>query len=135
MAITDIFKKENNNDATVPAKKDKKSAPVKTEIETKVSRKVSGQAARVLIHAHVTEKASSSAEKNNQYIFRVAKFANKQEVARAIESYYQVDVVGVNTINIPGKRKRRGRGITIEPGYRKAIVKIKKGQSIEVLPQ
>jgi large subunit ribosomal protein L23 len=133
MAITDIFKKDDNKEGK--AAKSEKKAAAKTDSAIKAARKVSAQAARILEHAHVTEKASNSAEKHNQYVFKVVRFATKPEIARAIESYYQVDVLGVNTVNVPGKRKRRGKGIAVEPGYRKAVVTIKKGQTIEVLPQ
>lgn len=137
MALTDIFKKEDNKEtnakAGAAAKKEKKTPAAKTGA-VKGTRKISGEAARILKHAHVTEKASMLAE-INQYVFDVIASANKKEVTRAIENYYGVEVTGVNMINVPGKRRRRGRGIAIEPGYRKAIVKIKKGQSIEILPQ
>jgi large subunit ribosomal protein L23 len=136
MAITDIFKKEEKREVKGAVQKtDKRVGTAKTGGEAKAVRKISGQTSRILEHAHVTEKASNSAEKYNQYVFKVAKVANKIEIARAVESYYQVDVVAVNTVNVPAKRKRRGRGIAVEPGYRKAVVTIKKGQSIEILPQ
>jgi Ribosomal protein L23 len=48
-----------------------------------------------------------------------------------VEDYYGVDVVSVNVINIPGHNRRNRRGIYFESGYRKAAVKIKKGQTIE----
>jgi large subunit ribosomal protein L23 len=135
MAITDIFKKDDKKEAKDAAQKPEKKIADKAGAEVKTVRKFSGRAGLILEHAHVTEKASDSAQKYNQYVFKVAKFANKKEIARAIEGYYQVEVAGVNTVNVPGKRKRRGRGITVEPGYRKAVVTIKKGQSIEILPQ
>jgi large subunit ribosomal protein L23 len=65
----------------------------------------------------------------------VAKNANKDQIARAVEDYYRVNVIGVNVINIPSKRRRTRKGFAVKPGYRKAIVKIKRGQSIEVLPK
>lgn len=139
MAITDIFKKEEKKllgvkkNATVA--NDKKLAVPVADAQAKSSRKISGQAARILIHAHVTEKASDSAEIQNRYVFKVAKFANKIEIARAIEGYYGVKVVSVNTVNMPEKSKRRGKGIAVQPSYRKAIVKIKKGQTIEIMPK
>ena len=61
--------------------------------------------------------------------------ANKNEVRKAVESYYNVDVVGVNIAKIPGKRHRRAKGISQDPDLRKAIVTIKKGQKIELLPR
>ena len=132
MAITDIFKKEEKKggEAQKPAKPARSAAGA----EAKKPRKAS-LAARALLHAHVTEKSAAAAEKENRYVFLVARTANKNEVVAAIENYYRVDVVGANMINIPGKRKRRGRGIVVEPGYRKAVVKIKKGQTIEVMPK
>jgi len=133
MALTDIFKKEGDANKAVPEKKERKTAVSKSE-ETKTGRKMSGAEGSVLLRAHVTEKASNLAE-TNQYVFLVSKEANKKGITRAIESFYGVDVVGVNVVNVPGKRRRRGRGIAIEPGYRKAIVNIKKGQSIEVMPK
>lgn len=135
MAITDIFKKEDGKQtkAEKSTKESKtkvltgKSVPAKTVVK-------SGKEGLALEHAHITEKASKLAE-INQYVFRVSDKANKQEISRAIESYYGVDVVGVNVTNMPGKRHRRGRGFAVRPGYRKAIVSIKKGQSIEILPK
>ena len=135
MAITDIFKKEDGKKAkprkqveeTKVAAVGKKSAAVKPASKT-------GREALVLEHAHITEKASNLAE-INQYVFKVAVNANKQEISRAVESYYGVSVIGVNVVNVPGRRRRRARGIFMEPGYRKAIVTVKKGQSIEVLPK
>lgn len=132
MAITDIFKKDQASAAKsdFAAKKDKKSA----DKEPKKSNKISSLMAKTIIHAHVTEKASRLSEKS-QYVFRIAPKANKKEVARAIEKHYGVSVVAVAVINLPGKRRRRGRGIAVEPGCRKAVVTLKKGQTIEVLPQ
>ncbi len=138
MAIGDIFKKDGKKEAikkaaTKPVKKT--AAAVETaKAETKKSAKKSGMAVRVLKHAQITEKASKLAE-GNQYIFQVDKGANKKEIARAVENYYKVEVTGVNVVNIPAKRRRMGKGIAFRPGLRKAIVKIKTGQKIEILPR
>ena len=59
----------------------------------------------------------------------------QKEIARAVEGYYGVDVVGVNVLNIAGKRRRRAKGIAVGVDYRKAIVTVKKGQSIEIMPK
>lgn len=131
MAIN-IFKKETDKQVKPARRNDKKPAAPKAVV--KPERKLSVLAARTLQYPHVTEKAANLA-KNSQYVFKVAKSANKIEIARAIEDYYRVNVVDVRTVNIPAKRKRRGRGIAVIPGYRKAFVKIKKGQTIEAMPQ
>jgi len=92
------------------------------------------QGYQVLKSVHITEKATELAEKN-QYIFKVFENANKQEIKKVVESIYSVDVVSVRTINIHRKRKRLGKSIGWKQGYKKAIVKIKKGQEIEILPR
>jgi len=92
------------------------------------------QGYRILKSVHITEKATELAEKN-QYIFKVFENANKQEIKKVVESVYHVDVISVNIINIHRKRKRLGKSIGWKQGYKKAIVKIKKGQEIEILPR
>ncbi|PIR91313.1 50S ribosomal protein L23 [bacterium (Candidatus Gribaldobacteria) CG_4_9_14_3_um_filter_36_15] len=87
---------------------------------------------RILKTPHITEKATDSME-NNQYTFKVYKNSNKQEVKKAIESVYGVDVVSVKMINIPRKRKRLGKISGWKKGGKKAIVRIKKGQKIEIV--
>jgi len=67
-------------------------------------------------------------------------FTNKQtklklEIKKAIEGLYGVDVLSVKVINIPKRRRRLGRITGWRKGYKKAIVKIKKGQKIEIIPR
>lgn len=88
----------------------------------------------VVERPHVTEKATRLAEVN-QYSFRVSPRANKIEVKKAIEDIYGVDVTSVRMIHIPPKKRRRGRIEGWRKGYKKAIVRIKEGQKIEVLPR
>jgi len=96
--------------------------------------KVIGEAYRILKTPQVTEKATDLVKKN-QYVFKVYSRANKNEVKKAIESVYGVDVISVRIINVPAKRRRLGRQRGWRKGYKKAIVKIKAGQKIEVLPR
>ena len=85
-----------------------------------------------LLSPHVTEKATDlNAE--NKYIFKIYPKANKIEVKKAIESTYGVNVIGVNIINIPRKKRRVGKSAGWKKGYKKAVIKIKKGQKIEIL--
>ena len=88
----------------------------------------------VLISPHITEKATDLAQKN-QYVFKVFPKANKTEIKKAIEDLYKVEVLDVKIINVPKKRRRLGRISGWKKGYKKAIVKIKEGQKIEVLPR
>jgi len=88
----------------------------------------------ILKAPHITEKATNLAEKN-QYVFRVWQRANKNEVKKAIENLYKVKVMDVKIINVPAKRRRLGRISGWKKGFKKAIVRIKEGQKIEVLPK
>ncbi|OGZ26705.1 MAG: 50S ribosomal protein L23 [Candidatus Nealsonbacteria bacterium RIFOXYB1_FULL_40_15] len=89
----------------------------------------------MLSSPHVTEKATGLSEKN-KYVFKVFKPATKPEIAKAVGSLYKVEVIDVKIINIPKKKRRSGRRLEgWRKGYKKAIVRIKEGQSIEVLPR
>jgi len=69
----------------------------------------------------------------NQYIFKVNSNTNKSEVKKSIEGIYGVDVLSVNIIKIPHKKRRIGKTEGFRKGYTKAVVKIKEGQKIEIL--
>ncbi len=151
MALLDIFKKKKKKENKKEIRK--KSPKVKTEkklkkIEKKElkdkkqekiisafsEKKAPNFSYRILKIPHITEKATSLTEKN-QYIFRVFPRANKTEIKKAVENLYGVDVLKVNIIKIPAKQRRIGRIEGRRKGYKKAIVKIKEGQKIEVLPR
>ena len=78
-----------------------------------------------------TEK-SSMLGKERQYVFLIERDANKIEVKGAVESRYGVGVEKVGVINLPAKERRRGRQSGWKAGLKKAIVTIKKGQTIEL---
>jgi large subunit ribosomal protein L23 len=82
----------------------------------------------------VTEK-SQNLKMLRQYVFDVNKNANKIEVKKAIEKIYNVKVEKVRMINVPAKKRRAGLTIGRKPGYKKAIVTLKEGHQIEVIPQ
>lgn len=79
----------------------------------------------------ITEKASFLAEKNF-YTFEVAKNANKIEIKDFIEKKYNVNVVLVRIINVPKKPKRKGLIEGYKPGFKKALVRIKEGEQIDL---
>ncbi|MBI2450501.1 MAG: 50S ribosomal protein L23 [Candidatus Nealsonbacteria bacterium] len=134
MAILDIFKKKPFDAAQgKPAKKIEK-VPKKEEPIISKTKKVLGQAYRVLRKPHVTEKATDLTSVN-QYVFEIFPGVNKNQVKKAVEDAYGVDVVGVRMINIPRKRRRLGRIEGWQGAYKKAVVRIKEGQKIEVLPR
>lgn len=88
---------------------------------------------KVLKEPHITEKATNLAEKN-QYTFKVFPDSNKKEIKKAVEDLYEVDVTKVRIINVPPKKRRLGRIEGFRSGFKKAIVTIKEGQKIEVMP-
>jgi len=84
-----------------------------------------------IVSPTVTEKATSLSE-FNKVVFRVHKGANKNSIKKSIEKIFKVNVIKVNTINLKGKTKNvRGKKST-KPGYKKAIVTLKKGQMIDL---
>lgn len=89
----------------------------------------------VLRSPHITEKATRIADEGRQYVFRVARDATKQEIARAVHELFKVDVEGVTTLNVKGKLKGGfGRRKSYrQPSWKKAYVKIAKGQDIDFL--
>jgi large subunit ribosomal protein L23 len=85
----------------------------------------------VVLAPHITEKSTMLSE-NNAVVFRVASGASKPEIKEAIEALFNVTVTGVNTITTKGKTKRwRGRPYQ-RSDFKKAIVTLAEGQSIDV---
>lgn len=80
----------------------------------------------------VTEKSYTATGASNQYTFRVDRAATKAQIKRAIEEIFEVKVDKVQVINMPGKEKRRGMHVGRRPGYRKAVVRLAEGHSLEV---
>lgn len=91
---------------------------------------------KVVIRPLLTEKMTMLTEKYNQYGFIVDINANKIEIAKAIENRFEVNVESVNTIRNKGKTKtqltRRGRFSGRTPRYKKAIITLKEGQTIDL---
>jgi large subunit ribosomal protein L23 len=79
----------------------------------------------------VTEKSSIGREEENLVTFAVDPRANKHEIARAIEELFSVKVVDVHTMRQPRKKKRVGKNLGFKPEWKKAIVKLAEGQTIE----
>ncbi|MBR1739275.1 MAG: 50S ribosomal protein L23 [Ruminococcus sp.] len=68
---------------------------------------------------------------NNVYTFKVAKDANKIEIAKAVEEIFNVKVSKVNTMNVKGKQKRMGRYEGFRPDWKKAVVTVEGDKTIE----
>ena len=84
-----------------------------------------------IISPTITEKATSLSE-FNKIVFKVHKGANKNSIKKNIEKIFKVNVVKINTINLKGKTKMVRNKKAYKSGYKKAIVTLKKGQSIDL---
>ena len=89
-------------------------------------------AAKVLIEPWITEGSTRGLEMN-MYTFKVSKEATKTQVKKAIQELYKVKVLTVNTLNVQRKFVSYGRTPGWKTGFKKAIVKLKKGDSIELM--
>lgn len=81
----------------------------------------------------VTEKATDDQLKRNAYTFRVPVAANKVEIREAVEKLFKVKVVAVNTLRVTPKVRRRGWVAGQTPDWKKAMVMLREGETIEIL--
>lgn len=86
----------------------------------------------VILRPIITEKSMKLMAEDNKVTFEIAKGFNKFEVKKAVEELFNVDVEQVNTINVKPKKRRVGRFEGKTNRVRKAIVKIKEGQTIDL---
>ena len=84
-----------------------------------------------VIHPIITEKATSLSE-NNKVVFKVRDDASKKTIKKNIEKIFKVNVIKVNTITKKSKSKIIRGKIGYKKGYKKALVTLKKGQSIDL---
>jgi large subunit ribosomal protein L23 len=80
----------------------------------------------------VTEKYDRVREVQNAYTFEVDRRASKDEIKAAVKTLFGVDPIDIRTQNVRGKNKRVGRSIGRRPNWKKAIVTLKEGQSIDL---
>jgi large subunit ribosomal protein L23 len=86
---------------------------------------------RVIRGPHITEKSSLQKELYNKIAFKVDKRANKIEIRQAVESLLKTKVIHVRTENMRGKERRMGRNVGKRPDWKKAIVTLAPGETIE----
>ena len=89
----------------------------------------------IVRRARITEKGTQIRENQNGYLFEVARDANKIEVKKAVEAIFNVKVSTVRTLRVHGKPKKVGRHAGHRPDWKKAIVTLKKGETIELFEQ
>jgi large subunit ribosomal protein L23 len=92
--------------------------------------------AEILVKPILTEKANAQQEKLRRYAFRVNRKANKLEIKKAIEGFYGVTVVDVNTAIVPAKHKTRSTKAGMvqgrKPAYKKALITVAEGETIDL---
>jgi len=80
----------------------------------------------------VTEKSTIARDEENKYLFEVDRGATKIDIRYAVEKIFKVSVVNVHTINVSGKKKRVGRVVGRRRNWKKAVITLAPGSSIEV---
>ena len=85
----------------------------------------------VILRPVVTEKTLRAAERDNAYTFEVAMTANKVQIRRAVENLFEVGVTDVRTQRYLGKQRRMGRSVGTTGNWKKAVIRLKEGDSID----
>lgn len=86
----------------------------------------------ILVKPIITEKSHTKLDELGAYTFVVAKDANKIEIAKAIEKQFNVKVKAVRTMRYAGKQKRVGRWVGRKAAWKKAVVTLAQGDTIEI---
>ncbi len=123
-----LFGKKNNKDKGASAADEKPK-----EVAPAASTPTHGDSASyaVVYGPHVTEKASLG-NAIGKYVFRVSGTANKIEISHAIEKLYKVKVSNVHLLHMPSKKRQVGRHQGEKSGFKKAVVTLQKGQTIDI---
>jgi large subunit ribosomal protein L23 len=87
---------------------------------------------RTIVRPLITEKSSAAYQDRGEYTFEVHVDASKPQIRSAIEQLFGVKVVDVWTSNQRGKEKRMGKTVGKRPNWKKAIVKLREGDTIEI---
>ena len=87
---------------------------------------------RTIVRPLITEKSSAAYQARGEYTFEVHVDASKPQIRSAIEQLFGVKVTGVWTSNVRGKEKRQGTTVGRRPNWKKAIVTLKDGDTIEI---
>jgi len=131
MSAFNLFKTEKPTTKRKPRVAKAKPAVAPVEVAPEVAKVSNPMITPVssILHPYISEKATRL-EGMNQYMFKVTRNANKPEVKKAIQNRYKVTVVAVNMINMPAKKRTVGRHVGTKAGFRKAIVTLAEGDSI-----
>lgn len=81
----------------------------------------------------VSEKAAAAGEAANQVVLKVDKTATKQQIKKAVETLFEVNVRGVRVLNVKGKTKRTRYGVGVRSDWKKAYVSLEPGQDVDFM--
>jgi len=87
---------------------------------------------KVLVAPVISEKSTRLADTENRYVFKVRKDATKPQVKKAVEQMFEVEVESVQLMNVKGKSKRFGRMLGKRPDWKKAYIRLKADQEIDL---
>ena len=87
---------------------------------------------QVIVKPVITEKSTDQLDRNHAYTFVVDKAANKYEIAQAVQTLFNVKVESVRTMNYTGKERRVGKHVGRRAAWKKAVVKLRDGDTIEI---
>lgn len=94
------------------------------------------KSAEILVKPIISEKSNKLSDKRRTYAFRVGRKANKLEIKKAVEDFYGVSVINVNTVVVPSKSKSRFTKAGVisgrKPAYKKAYVTVAEGENIDL---
>ncbi len=127
--------KTNDTKAGKTSMKDLYDGKETGKTATKKSEKVAvnkGMAYKILIKPLITEKAAELSSSENKYVFEVSGDANKIQIADAILEVYGVKARAVNVANFKGKKVRQGQKTGRRKNWRKAVVTLAKGETINI---
>ena len=116
-----LFKKKKTTDSDIK--------PAETKKETVA---IYHSSVSSLINPLITEKTRNLAIKENKYVFIVSRKANKKEIKQAIKDVYGIKPLSVKTVKVGGKERRYGKVQGKTVGYKKAIVALPKGETIQL---
>ena len=132
MAIIEKLKKKLGDSQTKERAMDKASpGPTKETGDPKITEEEKSAFAAIVRKPRITEKTTTQVQ-DRMYVFDVHPNASKHEVKQLVEKMYGVTVLGVRTIAVHRKKRMRGKLEGWKKGYKKAIVKVKEGQTIDL---
>nr|WDA99003.1 ribosomal protein L23 [Sciadococcus taiwanensis] len=99
-----------------------------------MTKKSEGQLLDLIKHPIITDKTTRLFE-NNQYTFAINNKANKENIKSSIEHIFEVKVKAINTSNIPKKKRRVAKFVGYRSSFKKAIVTLEKGYTINLFPE